>query len=292
MASFPPPERRHRVVTQPAEAALAKVFASDSGALGDLAELVPELDAHSAWIVVGALDASGRPEALGFLPGLLGRDPALDLRLVEALGERQASTPWLAKVDAEALFLELLAESRDPKLQRTLLVQLGRIQALGALSQLVQRLDSRDRQIARAARWSLEQMGGTKLPGTSGEWKAWLHLESRWWSREGSARLARLSEAEPAELVASLRELCSHPLYRDRTAQELVLLLEHSDPSLVVAVCGALERLGSTWAVPELVDALGARDERVRQAAWSALRSLTKRDLPLDRKLWLEIVEP
>ena len=55
--------------------------------------------------------------------------------------------------------------------------------------------------------------------------------------------------------------------------------------------CGALAQLGDRRAVPTLVEQLSDSDAGVRQAAWSALRSLTGEDLPCEQSAWDELVD-
>src|SRR6185503_16438532 len=91
-----------------------------------------------------------------------------------------------------------------------------------------------------------------------------------------------------ADLVAPVRELSEHPLYRDELVAVLAALLRRPDPEVRILGCDALQRLGSRLALPELCPRLGDRNRTVAVAAHRALVALSGVDLPAKHAVWHE----
>lgn len=292
LESHAPVERRHRSVAEPARLALTRILTEDPLSTGRLQTELDALSPDTLEIVAQSLRDAGRPACLRVLADLVGRDPRLDLQVLEAIGEAVQRSPWQDEIDAAALFKKQLATRTDPERQRLLLVLLGRVHALDAVEDLLDALDSPDPRLSRAARWSLERMAGTRLPVSSSEWRGWVRFEERWWAHRGRELVAGFGDATPAELAAMARELAEHPLYRHAIADELGQHVFAREVAVATTACETLERLGSGLAVPALVDALGSPGDEVRDAAWSALRRITGREIPADREAWLSYVTP
>jgi len=140
--------------------------------------------------------------------------------------------------------------------------------------------------MAQAASWSLKRVSHQQLPAERAAWESWHAAESRWSETERAGAIQALESQDAAEVVAALRQLSEHPLYRHENAAAIVRLLEREEPELVLAACAALSQLDSMLAADELVALLARPEEDVRAAAHAALLAISGRQLPAELRAW------
>src|SRR5262249_34310587 len=130
------------------------------------------------------------------------------------------------------------------------------------------------------ALWALRRISGLGLGDTPSAWSDWFTMETKWWEIESARAFNRLSSGTKAEKVAVLASMSRLHTWRHTLAAQAAVALGDSDPDTAMLAALALQRLGSTVAVPQLVDALAHADPAVARAAWNALKAITKQSLP------------
>ncbi|HEX6882087.1 MAG TPA: HEAT repeat domain-containing protein [Planctomycetota bacterium] len=179
-----------------------------------------------------------------------------------------------------------LLDSPDTVCVQTISVALARARVETALPAWIRLLAAESRGTRLRARQSLEELSGIELGSDPDRWRNWYEAESIWLETRGPAVLAQLVSADVTEVLAALREVAERRLQRDELALWVAPLLEHEAPNVRQAAIVVLEQLGSPEALPALAAALADEEPRVARAAWSALRTLTGKDLPPDEELW------
>ena len=195
-------------------------------------------------------------------------------------------------VDSEALaeLLRVHLDSESASRRGAAALALGSLQDAGAAEALIELLDDPSAGIRENAHWALTRITGLRFPLSPLPWRSWYRSETEWFQGEYVRHARGLGSSDPAVVTRAIRELGQRRLHRDTLALELAEVLYHPSPPIRLAACLALRELGSRAALPELVEALEDGDGRVREAAWSALRSLTLQDLPPDREAWLALL--
>jgi len=285
---YDPRELSSHAVRRTFQASLTRILSGNGSAwdrLGDELKSVgrPMLD----W-VVNALVQSGNPRSFEALPMLLGRDPGLDPLILTALSDLAERRPWLVEDELASAVTPFL-DDEDWRLRKFAVVALGRIHSVDDLDQIAFMLEDEHPAVQRAARWSLEEMAGDDHGSTRGEWLGWFDRELESWADDRAEFEHDTERSNPGVVIAAVRNLARHPLFRHEAA-ELIVALLFERPELSVALCQALLQLGSGRAVPGLVDALSAQDADLRTNAWAVLTRLTGEELPADSEHWVQLV--
>ena len=234
-----------------------------------------------------ALAASGRAEACPLLQKLIGRDPELDLTVLESLAELAERFPWRLSENTMAL-LRACLEHQDARLRAAGARALGRARDVTAAPALIAHIADTDADTARAALWALRAGTGNTRSTTGEEWQAWLESERVWWKRNGKAQVERLAQGDTTHLAQTARDALRHPLARRPVVEAMLAVLSALEPGAKSLACTTLAELGARHAVPVLVELLFEEDASVRNAAWNALRRLTGEELPAEPRLWEE----
>lgn len=289
LASMDPLQLQRPFLRSPFGTALEEILRRNPAELRDLGERLHALHLEVTLLVVESLPAelvgAGAPVVLG----LFGRDARLDLALMEQLAEF-ASSPLGAGDTWSSLDCQRTARfylsANDWHMRSRAVVAISRLNDVEALETLVQMLGDEHRSVQRTVHWSLREMTGQTLAPDRERWAAWVAEERAWFAGPRTEIEWRILSNEDAEIVAGLRELNQHPLFRDSSADLLGPLLLDASPAVFGAAVGLLTRLESPRAVPFLVACLGVPEEYKSASAWIALKSLTDLDLPQERAAW------
>ncbi|MBI5364973.1 MAG: hypothetical protein HZA53_17480 [Planctomycetes bacterium] len=275
-------------VQAPTEAALVAVLESEDAAFGALLARIRTVEPRILPAIVRALGASGRSKGVDPLVALLGRTSDLDLIVLAQLGRLVENT--LGSLPEEKLsWVRPFASDADWRVRREAIATLARVQDVPSYALFVAALEDDQRLVAQTALWSLRKASGLDFEEDAKAWTAWFDAEIEWYETEGARWTALLQSEDAAEVIEAAGALAAHPIFRHETARALAAPLARSAPETGAALAGILGTLQSPAALPSLVQALGSEHEGVRTAAWSALKLVTGRDLPLEARAWAEM---
>jgi HEAT repeat protein len=232
-----------------------------------------------------ALGESGEPEALPHLARALeNRDLALvAIRQIARLAGKAAPGFRADLATRVRPFLEWSDEATRRHAIRAL-VALGDEESVPALLKIVEN-ETASRHEAEFA--ALGELTGRNFPPDAPRWRRWYDEDRRWVESEGTATIERLSAKDDARVVDAMRELASHGLARDRSAEAVARVLrDHTSPAVRNQACLALAQLRSKAAMETLIDALADQDTLVAGSAWTALRRISGLSLPMSAKAW------
>jgi HEAT repeat protein len=282
-----PIQLRRTYVNATLQTALAKHFARTPLALEQLELRGPD----DAWpVFVHAASASRTTTSARWLAELLGRDRELDLAVVEELG-RSAEGGRFALPEEVVERLRDTLPRADDQMRRLAAIALGNAREGQAFDDLVELLDETDPLIALAARHGLAAITGADLGADPGAWLDWRVAQEAWYAEHSAALLEQLADADPARASAAMGELLSRGFFRHEWAHEIGARLFAAEGPLFATACASVAALGSSRAVPWLVEALERVDVHERELARGALRALTGLELPAERAAWLHALE-
>jgi HEAT repeat protein len=221
---------------------------------------------------------------LGFVIDLLGEDALLDLEILRTLARAGGSR---MAIDEHALErLRRTASSDDDELKRATFDALGAFADGEAIDAIIDGLGSNDALAVRAAHGALKAIAGADRGPDSAAWTVWRDEELAW--REGRSELLALQlEADDVgTVVAAIRELASHTLFRSECSAAIADQVNAADEDVSRAACEALVALGSSCALAPLVAELTDENEQRCARARAALVKLTGLELEADARLW------
>jgi len=221
------------------------------------------------------------------LAALLGRQRELDPLILSKIAGRERSPNPLDDEDLRTAVRSLLSSS-DPMVLASAARASGILRDEIAVEDLVRLVAHEHYTVAMNAADALKNITALGFGVESGRWGKWYDEEIAWWQRRSPDVLLALETAEGVEFTRAIVHGLERRLYRDRIAASLVLRLRDDDPDRVRLSCAALAQLGTGFAFGELVECLDSRDERVREAAHSALKRITGKDLPPRKSAWDE----
>lgn len=231
--------------------------------------------------------ASDDPERLSLLAAQLDRGIELALPVLPELGQAARYTPR----PLDSLILEQVRDhlgSEDPLLIRAAAGAAAELGDFAAFDQLVELLSSPSSLLQEAGLRALQRLSGLGYGADPLLWQAWRQREASWFEERADGLLGDLQSAGRARVTGALHELAGHRFRRDEIAAAVARVLAHPDPEVRRLACSTLASLGSGQSAPELVNRLEDHDPGVARSAWQALRSVSGKDLPLDRAAWIE----
>jgi hypothetical protein len=260
-------------VQVPVQDTLAALVRDDPDLQKEIARRVQDAKAGLGGMLVRALVQSSSTAAAPELTYSLGRDPRLDLCLVEALGSlAEGAAGTLSESALQALRAQLGAP--DARVVCAAATALGRLGDEASAEKLVRLLGDPDALKQHGALVALAALGGRARAGEPKEWEAWLEAETKW-KAERLPDLERvISEEELASMPEVLAELVAHRLFRHRIAMDLTPMLASRNPDIVRLACGILPALGSRAVVPALKAVLRGADRDMIPIARAALIAL------------------
>lgn len=236
-----------------------------------------------------ALGVAQWPSSVPVLLRAMGRDRELDLCIMAELaqyGDRGDVGGALGDIRK----LRSYCEGTDAGLQRiaaSALARLGDDESCGAM---IAMLDGKNTLTINSAEKALTQLTGLALGRNSKPWTKWREHETEWFETNYARLQEELASGEAGRVADAVRDLAGHRLFRHQAALAVLPLLGTADADLQRQGCIALGLLGSSRALPALLDKLEASDEGVRTAAHAALRKLTGLDLPPDVNAWRPVI--
>jgi len=255
------------------EDAAARLLARDPGTLTLLRPAILHTDPELAGHLIRAAGHTPDERTLEFFADILGLETRLDLPLLSQIARvaRGQVPPF-----EERLRVHVRAYLGDPERQivRAAAMALAELQDEEALPLLLDLTSGADKAVSGAAFLALERTTGMSLPRRSERWRSWLAVEQGWLTSQGPGILAALKSDSVPLIVASLREVSSHHLGRQRLVVAAAPLITHEDRRVRVEVCRTLQALGSPVARASLEELLRDDDADVAAAAAGALRAL------------------
>jgi HEAT repeat protein len=191
------------------------------------------------------------------------------------------------KANAEVVDrLRGLLQSGDPNVQRAVALALGELRDERSIPVLIDLLEGSDVGLAQNACWALQHATGLEFPASAERWRQWYAQERSWFARAERGILRDLGSRDPSKVSTALREIGRRRTERDALATEVLEVLTRAEPSLRAQACETLAALGSSVALPALLERLESDIPFCSQSAWRALCGITGLDLPPDVTAW------
>jgi HEAT repeat protein len=235
--------------------------------------------------VVGTFRQIGSASALEALVDLLGWDPELEASILDEMA-RFPPMALAALDDFSREHLRFRLNREDPAVRAAAIRLAAAIQDMRAVPQVVQLLEDPAGRVRSAALDALQHLSGKRLAPRIEDWSRWQAAEREWFEAEGAALLGALADAEPAEVLAAMRSVTAHRLYRREFVLALLDLLERDSPGVRRCAISSLRMLEAREAVAELIETLEDSEPGVRREAWRALVAITGEDLPAEPEVW------
>lgn len=233
---------------------------------------------------------SADPNGLRFLASVIEagkRDQAL-----LAIGQiRRVGRSYDGELDrqtAEALRKWIDLERSNQTQQ--VLQALGEFRDRDSLALCVELLDSEDAGLRDSALWALRRSSGLTMAAARKPWTRWLGRQEREFELARAREKPKLVSRDAAQVLDAVRALRPLRIEAHEVASWIIPLLSRRHVGLRVQACESLADLDARSSVPALVEVLEDPDKRVREAAWTALQTLTGRELPLDVEAWRKLV--
>jgi HEAT repeat protein len=267
------------------ERALTTLLERDDAALGETRARWPGLGQELLLSVFRAVGTSGDPRGLVLLGDALGVRPLLDGNLLSQIARL---APLASDDQCRAAAARVRAFLGDPRegVRASAAVALGRLGDCECVAALIGLLGGPEEGVRSNAHWALRQVTGLSLPASEPLWLEWHRRELAWFESSAEDAFAALESEDPGLVHAAMQAIVERRLWRDRLADEVLVVLEHPEARLRAAGCDALAKLGSKSALSGLIDLFDDEEPDVVQHAWQALRALTGKDLPSHAAAW------
>lgn len=284
-----PMELESSSVRQPLREALRAILHRDARAFARLEAELDQLEPGLCAVVVEAIGSSGRAPGMALLESLFMREGMVPAQVVEAMVELELAVPW--ELSGRTLNrCHTWLEGQDSAARLRAIGLVGRLHALEFAPELIELVAEEDPLVRRCALEALRSMARMPLQADAPALLAWLEREQTWRNERCPELFETLREAPPGAANEALREFARHPLYRHQVARELSECLDQLPRPIATRACAELERLGSRWALPGLLETLADAPPQLRAAAWRALQALTGEEHELSLELWRELV--
>ena len=224
-------------------------------------------------------------ERLRLLTELLEIEPGVDSLLLVEIGRMGAVLPHpLGEQTRAAVRAQLSSHEEQILIEASMAI--AALEDTDAVKSLIALLDHPSRNVSSAALTSLRALGGRDFGIQSDRWLAWYRAELIWWEREAQLQFNSIRTGQGSEASRIILELSKKRLFRHQLTKPLASGLDRKENDLVVLTCATLGHLGSSTAIPLLVECLERPDQSVQSAAWRALRRITGLELGPDPELW------
>jgi len=236
-------------------------------------------------VLVSAVGATKDPHGLAYLAEVAYWHEELVLDVMSQVPLLGASGDEVVDAAMKVRLRPYLDETR-PGPCRAAVIALTALGDDDSIAGMIELFDSESSGLRQNAHWALKQLTGLNLSPAKEIWSRWHQGELYWLVREKNRAFQLLRERNPATAADALRDILLHPLARKDLAAALPDLLKSPYPALRVLACNSLADLEARSAIGRLVWALEDAEPAVAQAAHSALRALTKLDLPREPLAW------
>lgn len=258
-------------------AAFAGILERDPEALGHVPALYEGAHLSLVPSIVSAVGAIRSAESLAALVDLLAGVPAADALVLAEIGHlgRVVRHP----IDPHARGgVRAYLSWRDPTILAEAIVAAGCVEDVDALPQLVLLLEHEEPNVGARALDALVAITNERLGPDASAWEEWLARVAERRRTQIPEQLRQVADGPPAMASRALLELAGLRVQRHELAEPLCAGLEREEPDLVVMTCAALGALGSSLAVPPLLELLENPGVEIRRAAFLALRRITAED--------------
>lgn len=270
-------------------AAMGAILGHAPAAWEWVSERLDETDPATTQILVETLAEIRMPQGMAILEALLADGSLPEATLLHSMAELEAHSPWaLAGRTAHHLEGRFLAREHERRALAAALA--GRLLLASAVPELLLLLEDVDPRVRATAACALAQLSNRPADLDPAAWTRWYEAELTWREERVPKLLEALTGPRPGPASEALRELFTHPLWRAEVARETATRLAKAPHPVGLSACALLEQARVRHALPGLVQALEARDSRVKKAAWHALQGLSGASLPLDLAAWRDLV--
>jgi HEAT repeat protein len=270
------------------EDAVTACLKSDPKTYGKLANLQRTAPASLWPLLIRSLGRTRNRQSAESLVWFLGRSSELDPLVIEELGQVTEGSGISLSETALGSIRPLL-DHPTIQVQRSAAVVLGKLGDRASFEALAKRVNTGDRTVAAAALWSLKIMTRADLGHNPQAWLAWRDLEETWWREDAPSLLSDLHSEDSGQVFDAISALMQRPFFKHDIAQAIGPLATAGDLAVALSAVNALERIGSSLAIPWLVQALTLDDSR-RAPVRSALHALTGLDLPGEYAVWSSVL--
>lgn len=257
--------------------------------------LVPRLmeRAHLSLLseTLDALVEHGTSESLGALVGLLGSSDQVNALVLVEIGELSRLLPRPVNEASCARVRGLMEDSKGVVLLEAILA-VQHMDDRDSVGWLIELLGHKNAAVRARAHAALRSITGQAFSASVESWAEWHSRTLEWWKEGAQEQLGALVETETASRSRILLDLSKRRFHRHRIAERIAPLLEDDDRRLAATTCAVLGHLGSTVAVPPLIDALAGSDAELKRAAYLALCRITGVDHGEDPNAWDEADGP
>jgi hypothetical protein len=255
-------ECRRPSVQRDLQASLAAILRHDERAWPEIGKRLSTLEPALAVATLEAVALSERTRGMALLEEALERMPHMADAILEAMVDLELARPW-GLTGRSLAWLQPALEGTDRAARERAIRLVGRLRAREAAPALVRLLG--DPEAGPSARRALKLMAGTDLGPLAETWEQRFEI-----------LLDTLVARDPGRANQALVELLEHPLFHDEAAAELAEALPQVPRAVALNACTELERLGSRWAVPGLVQSLSLGKAVLAARAERALLTLLR----------------
>jgi len=271
-------------VSKAVVAALVPLLEDDPRRFRLLEERLADLPEKLLPTVVRAVGATSRPEGLAVLASSVSFGGPLEMLV---LGELSRYEFQFAPDSTNrcTVFVRRYLRSLDARQRRLAAAAVGRLRDTESFWELTTLLGDEDPVVRRVAGQSLQELSGLRRAWNGEQWAAWFETEQAW--LDDADHFGRdIRSGDSYRVNQAVRELSSHRIFADETAQILARGLDSRSSQVRVRTCEGLARLKHATALHPLIEALDDTDENVRTAAHAALLEVVAFDLGPDVEPW------
>jgi hypothetical protein len=261
------------------ERAITDILVRDLGGFSVLEGLITTVPADMQASVVTGVERTKRNEAAVLLSRWIGARRYMRIVVLPHLSRLALA---LDRPIAEEVLqpVRAMLDQSDGECLPDAIVCAGRLGDYAAVPQLTHWLRDGDPAVKSEALWSLRQISGLVFDEDPALWQTWFAGESAWWEKDSRRAFENLRMGTRIEKVEALRAIAALHAWREKLADQVVVMLD--DPDVELAGYGArlLGRLGSRASIGPLADSLS--NAGCAGAVHDALEAITRRKLPAD----------
>jgi hypothetical protein len=272
----PPPAEGtglERGVAEAVKTTFVRILERDPHAPAEMSSLGRSVSGEMRLLLVRAVDAWGGPGAADLLANLLVQRSDQIAVTLTCIGKQAERSP--VPLTAVAEQVRPFLEHADDEVALAAAECAGKLADFDALPRLFDLLESDEPGLRENAHWACRNITGLPLRPDPEAWREWYAEEMQWWDEVLPELLDDLRDPEPQVVLAAIAQIATRRQRRDELAQDLVVVLTHTDPQVRRLTCASLRRLGSVLVLEELEQRLLDDDEGVREEAGKAFEALS-----------------
>lgn len=257
----------------------------DPGVHREMTDLLRTAPYPVASALVRGVVAAGDHAALPALAADLDHESELAVLVLSELGRAARNAP--RPLDGRLLHkVRSYLDSEDVLQVRAAAGAAAALGDFGSVDALIGLLSSPSPLLQEAGLLALRSLSGLVYGSDPQLWTAWHERERGWFEAHSVELFEDLGSPYASRVTGALCALAGHRYKRDEIAASVASALRHPNPDVRRLACSTLASLGSRPSARELVPCLEDPDPGMARAAWRALRTISGKDLPLDRAAW------